>query len=346
MPALPLNQHDRVLVVAPHPDDESLAAGGLLRRARHLGAAVRLVFATDGDNNPWPQRAAERCWRIDEAGRKRWGCKRRSEAIAALKALSVPGDDARFLGYADQGLTAELTEGGQLFSDLITEIDTFRPTMVIAPSLSDRHPDHNSLALLLTFARRRTNANVSWFSYLLHGKAPVASASDVYSLELNEEELEIKRCAVLCHESQMILCRNRFLRMIGKRELFYQESPAETHHSAFQIRENILCVDLPFLDLVRAQAIVLIVAKRMRVVKLPSRAGQLFDIRPFFDGDSDRHLTAPPGEIWIKLNSPYWFADLTGWCRVELSPQHAQPANYRGGETVIAAAFDEHVTMP
>ncbi len=344
MPALQLNQHDRVLVVAPHPDDESLAAGGLLQRAQHIGASVRVVFATDGDNNPWPQRAAEKRWRIDAAGRGRWGRKRRLEAFAALKTLSVPRNCARFLGYADQGLTAELTEGGQLFSDLIAEIETFRSSMVIAPSLSDRHPDHNSLALSLTFARRRIDAKVRWFSYLLHGKASVASEADVYSLELNEEELKIKRCAVLRHESQMILCRNRFLKMVGRRELFYQESPSQTQHSVFQIRENRLCVDMPFLKLARAQAMILAGSKRVQVVKFRSRSGQSLDIRRFTDRDSDVHVPVPNAEIWIKLISPCWFVDLTGWCKIELTSQHSQPASHRGGEPVIAGAFDEHVS--
>ncbi|MDQ3197531.1 MAG: PIG-L family deacetylase [Pseudomonadota bacterium] len=344
MPALQLNQHDRVLVVAPHPDDESLGAGGLLQRAHRIGAAVRIVFATDGDNNPWPQRAAEKRWRIDETGRERWGGKRRLEAIAALKALSVPYNCARFLGYADQGLTAELTEGGKLFADLMTETETFRPTMVIAPSLSDRHPDHNSLALLLTFMRRRIDANVRWFSYLLHGKAPVTSAADLFALELNDYEVETKRCAVLCHESQMILCRKRFLRMVGKRELFYQESPAGTQHSAFRICGKLLCIDTPFLNFARARAIVLTRPEHAQVVKLCSRPGQSLDIRRLADGANDPHPPALPPEIWIKLNSPCWFADLTGWCRVEPASQPFPSESCRGGEVVITA-FDKHASM-
>ena len=37
-----------LVVVAPHPDDESLGCGGLIAEARRLGRAVRLVVVTDG----------------------------------------------------------------------------------------------------------------------------------------------------------------------------------------------------------------------------------------------------------------------------------------------------------
>ena len=54
-----LSARDRVLVLAVHPDDESLCAGGLIQHALAHGAKVRVVFITDGDNNPWPQRFVE-----------------------------------------------------------------------------------------------------------------------------------------------------------------------------------------------------------------------------------------------------------------------------------------------
>src|SRR5229473_1437708 len=102
---LPPTDWKRVMVLAPHPDDETLVTGGLLQQAVAAGAAVRVIFATDGDNNPWPQRVIERRWRITPADRARWGTRRRGEALAALTCLGVPTESAVFLGYPDQGLT-------------------------------------------------------------------------------------------------------------------------------------------------------------------------------------------------------------------------------------------------
>src|ERR1043166_1910175 len=63
----------RLLLFAPHPDDESLACSILLQRAVRAGAAVRVVYVTDGEDNPWPQRVLERKWRLNGTDRRRWG---------------------------------------------------------------------------------------------------------------------------------------------------------------------------------------------------------------------------------------------------------------------------------
>ena len=85
MSSLKITHRDRILILAPHPDDESLAAGGLIQRAVKVGAKVRVLFATDGDNNPWPQRFLERKVQISLTDRARWGRRRRKEALAALE---------------------------------------------------------------------------------------------------------------------------------------------------------------------------------------------------------------------------------------------------------------------
>src|SRR6202162_6736096 len=95
----------RLMLIAPHPDDEALACSITLRRVVRAGATIRVVYATDGDDNPWPQRVLERKWRLNAADRKRWGKLRRSEALAALRALGVRASDARFFPLPDPGLT-------------------------------------------------------------------------------------------------------------------------------------------------------------------------------------------------------------------------------------------------
>src|SRR6202008_2455796 len=81
-----IGPRDRLLVLAPHPDDETLGTGGLLSRAARLAIATEVVFVTDGDDNPWPQRVLERRIRLDAGARARWAERRRFEAVAALDA--------------------------------------------------------------------------------------------------------------------------------------------------------------------------------------------------------------------------------------------------------------------
>src|SRR5204863_340685 len=66
------------------------------------GARVRVVFATDGESNAWPQRFTHKKLVIRKDERARWGAMRREEALEALARLGVERDAARFLGFPDQ----------------------------------------------------------------------------------------------------------------------------------------------------------------------------------------------------------------------------------------------------
>ena len=164
----------RLIMIAPHPDDESLAAGVLIQKAVARGAAVRVIYITDGDDNPWPQRALEKRWHLTPADRARWGKRRRKEAIAALEVLGLRAADARFLGMPDQGLTRALLHDGLKTSARIGRmISDWAPTHLFFPSELDTHPDHSAVALLLRFAIedfKLSEKGCASFSYLVHGK--------------------------------------------------------------------------------------------------------------------------------------------------------------------------------
>src|SRR5437762_3226220 len=147
------NSATRLMMIAPHPDDESLAAGVLLQRAVASGSAVRIVYATDGEDNPWPQRLLEKRWRLNDEDRARWGKRRRKEAIAALSMLGLSGAHARFLALPDQGITRMLLhDAGTASSRIRQMIFDWSPTHLLVPSTLDAHPDHSALAVLVQFA--------------------------------------------------------------------------------------------------------------------------------------------------------------------------------------------------
>ena len=134
MTALPAFRADeRLLVLAPHPDDETLATGGLIQLALAAGCAVRVLILTDGDNNPWPQRWLERRWRIDAAARARWGQRRRAEARHALEILGLAPDAWCCFGWADLGLTDRLLADSASEHAIAAEIRRFAPTRLAAP---------------------------------------------------------------------------------------------------------------------------------------------------------------------------------------------------------------------
>lgn len=233
-PSLPLR---RTLIVAPHPDDDAIAAGGLMQKVVSEGGAVRILFVTDGENNPWPQRFMERRFFIGAGDRTRWGTLRREEARRAIDALGLPPDAAVFLGFPDQEISSMLLAGNDaLLRRLTEEIDVFAPTLVIAPSRADLHPDHKAISSFVHRAVAQPRpVRPRIVTYVIHGGTN--SASICSRVELSEREQERKRTAIACHTSQLLLSRQRFLSHATPSEIFYRsEEDLDALPSRFQLR--------------------------------------------------------------------------------------------------------------
>ena len=209
------------MLIAPHPDDEALACSVILQKAVRAGAAIRVVYVTDGDNNPWPQRALERRWRLNASDRKRWGKLRRSEALAALRVLGIHASDVQFLALPDQGLTdLLLRDCNSAVTRLIQVIDDWSPTDILVPSPSDIHPDHNAVAVMMRLIFADFSAGeVSQWNYLVHGLSP-AFFDRAAELASSEVETATKRDAIRCHQTQIKLSRRRFLGYATRPERF------------------------------------------------------------------------------------------------------------------------------
>jgi LmbE family N-acetylglucosaminyl deacetylase len=226
---LRLREQDRLLVFAPHPDDESIACGGLLLAARAAKVPRRVVVMTDGDNNPWPQRWIEKRWRIDAAARARWGARRRAEAQAALGVLGVAKYERAFFGWPDMGLTHRLMhEPEKVTSALLAQIEAFRPTHVAIPGLTDEHPDHSAahVAMRLALARAKTPMP-QCLLYSVHGAKRDAQTQIV---QLDAASRELKQRAILQHETQMRLSRKRFLEFAARDETYRAIVQARPDH--------------------------------------------------------------------------------------------------------------------
>jgi LmbE family N-acetylglucosaminyl deacetylase len=201
--ALRVPDRARVLVFAPHPDDETLAVGGLIHRLAKSGVPVRIVFITNGDG--YPHAVMEELGTAHPTGPDyvAFGALRQREAIAAVRKLGLGGSSVRFLGFPDGGL-AELWrthwalpyvspytgknrspypdtadphveyEGRDLTAVMARLLADFRPTMVIMPHPSDTHPDHSSASWFVTEAVQRLRgegrlpADVQMLAYLVH----------------------------------------------------------------------------------------------------------------------------------------------------------------------------------
>ena len=223
------DRNSRLLLIAPHPDDEALGCGIILQRAARAQAGIRVVYATDGDNNPWPQRWISRKWRLTALDRKSWGDLRRAEALASLQILGVSRADVSFLGWPDQGLTSLLMRGcSATVARFVTLIEEYSPTHLVMPSEADSHPDHNALAVIVRLAlarlRRNDHASNVW-TYAIHGRNRRFFDRAVAGSQ-SEMEVRIKRHAIRCHQTQLRLSRKRFLAYADRVERFAPLSPA------------------------------------------------------------------------------------------------------------------------
>src|SRR5579872_2857522 len=207
----------RTLIIAPHPDDDVIAAGGLMQRAIAGGGELRVLFITDGDNNPWPQRFMQRKWFLSAADRSSWGSTRRQEALCSLALFGIAPECATFLALPDSGMARMARRGVAEVSEAIRRvIDDFQPTLVVSPSSFDLHADHRAVSFFVHNAAPER----AIVTYVVHGKGPGGRLA--LRIALSDRERQRKREAIECHRSQLALSRRRFLAYARTGESFYR----------------------------------------------------------------------------------------------------------------------------
>ena len=206
-----------MLIVAPHPDDDVIAAGGLIQRTIAAGGALRILLLTAGERNEWAQRAYLRKWRITPADRVQWAAVRMAEAAEALARLGAPAPSLELLGFGDRGLPALARSGdGSVTSAIAQRVRLFRPTLAVLPSTFDLHGDHRATAYLAH--RAIDDPMLRIVTYVIHGTVPAARA--VLTLELSPAEQARKRSAIEAHQTQLVLGRGRFTGYARTKEIF------------------------------------------------------------------------------------------------------------------------------
>lgn len=124
---------NKVLVVAPHSDDESLGSGGSIALHTQSGDPVKVIFLTDGSMGDYTGRYSK----------EEYVNMREAEALKACSRLGV--EDVVFWREPDRNLSSNQKNINRL-SDLLSE---YKPGLIYAPSPFEFHPDHRAAAELL-----------------------------------------------------------------------------------------------------------------------------------------------------------------------------------------------------
>jgi bacillithiol biosynthesis deacetylase BshB1 len=177
------------LVIAPHPDDAELGAGGTVLLLRSQGHSVGVLDLTDGEPTPFGSPETRR---------------RETDAATAVLGLSWRGN----LGLANRRLEAGLEARARLAGVL----RQLRPRVLFAPYWEDTHPDHVAASALVDAARfwaKLTKTDLPgephfpqrilyYFSVHLRIHPRPSFVVDV------SDHLEAKMRAVACYRSQFI----------------------------------------------------------------------------------------------------------------------------------------------
>lgn len=182
-PHIQLKPDDRILVLAPHPDDDILSNAGLIQQALELGLPVKVVLLTVGDYNETSFALYRKEITLDSTEALRLGETRREETLAAQGILGIKPEQVTFLGYPDgggleifekhwgdrqpyRGLLSGNTsvpytftrtpnapyKGESIVSDIKQIVSEFKPTKIFTSHPGDVHPDHQTLPLYLQVA--------------------------------------------------------------------------------------------------------------------------------------------------------------------------------------------------
>lgn len=127
----------RVVVLAPHPDDEVFGCGGAIMRHVAAGDALLVIVVSDGEYRAEPEQMAA------------YANTRREESRQA--ALKLGYGCPTFWGFPDRGIEY----GEQLLHHIEGAVNDFNADLVYAPSIFEMHPDHRALGMAAVEAVRR-----------------------------------------------------------------------------------------------------------------------------------------------------------------------------------------------
>jgi LmbE family N-acetylglucosaminyl deacetylase len=177
----------RVLVIAPHPDDEAIGPGATLVLHRRLGDPVEVLFVTTGEHG-------------DNGGRMSaadYVALRRREAQAAAQTLGVQRTE--FWDYPD-GMVVTEGDLAAVAARLAEQLIATRPDVIYAPHAGEQHSDHHFVALAADRALQAARARglgARLLGYEVWSPLQPEWAVDVAAV------YETKLAAIRCYASQL-----------------------------------------------------------------------------------------------------------------------------------------------
>lgn len=183
----------RLVVVAPHPDDEILACGGLLAACVQNGKPVCVLALTDGDASHGTH---------DPAAMRSLAAVRRHESAEGLRLLGVGPQDVVRWHLPDGQLSMHQAEIAMRLTDWLAPND-----IVLTTWCADGHPDHDAagravLSACQALGCRSLQAPV-WMWHWAVPNHPQVPWSSLVGFAVPAASRHLKALALQCHRSQL-----------------------------------------------------------------------------------------------------------------------------------------------
>jgi LmbE family N-acetylglucosaminyl deacetylase len=188
----PDEHHAHVVVVAAHPDDETLGASGLIQWLHERGSTVDLVVATDGEA-AFPG--------LQEAQRAELGRCRREELHGSLRVQGLGDVAVHWLGLPDSGLAEHSAELARLLEPLLAGAN-----LCLVPWPGDPHPDHSTAGEVALRVAPVTTHRWSYPIWMWHWLRPdddAIPAANAFTHRLTDEQRERKAAGIAAFSSQL-----------------------------------------------------------------------------------------------------------------------------------------------
>jgi len=180
---LGMDQAKRVIVFAPHPDDEILGCGGTLALLAQRGCKIKVIVVTDGGGAGWLGPGAVEA--------------RRLETMAALDVVGVA--DVEFMNEPDGNF-----QNSHAFEQKIIQVlNRFKPDWIFAPSVLDYHRDHVAISQALYSAWMESVGGVRLFQYEIWCPVPATCIVDITTVLAQKKEAIEKYLIPLAQRNYM-----------------------------------------------------------------------------------------------------------------------------------------------
>lgn len=174
MQVLSVKDDDRLLIIAPHPDDECIGVGGILAMYAPLCTVVVLTDGRQGQGSVAPEKEREI---------------RKKEFVREMQEAGIR--DYEMLDYEDGSLMQH--------TDCLEDLDLTSFTKIFVTGTHDGHPDHTAACISLRQAlKKQMAASANIYFYEVH--TPLREVTHMLDIT---ETMEKKLSLIRCHRSQL-----------------------------------------------------------------------------------------------------------------------------------------------